>query len=90
MKDYGKAFEEAIVELDDEGKEIHCYCCISQNVFNINRLVAKAYYSSTAGLIQESQIESPLEDNEEAKMKSDSDPTVKSDQDGNKMNCAQG
>ncbi|CAK6446699.1 unnamed protein product [Pipistrellus nathusii] len=54
MKDYGKAFEEAIVELDDEG------------------------------LIQESQIESPLEDNEEAKMKSDSDPTVKSDQDDEK------
>nr|KAF6362491.1 adenylate kinase 9 [Pipistrellus kuhlii] len=36
------------------------------------------------GLVQESQIESPLEDNEEAKMKSDSDPTVKSDQDDEK------
>lgn len=87
MKEYGKTFEEARLSLDDDGKEIYCYCCISQNVSNINRLAAKAYYSSTAGLIQESQIESSLEDNEEAKMKSDSDPTVKSDQDGNKINC---
>lgn len=84
MKEYNKGFEEARSSLDVDGKEIYCYCCISQNVSNINRLADKACYSSTAGLIPESQRASTVEDNEEVKMKLDSDPTVKTDQDGNK------
>lgn len=87
MKEYNKRLEEDRSSLDVDGKGIYCYYCISQNVSNINSLADKAYYSSTAGLIQESQVESSLEDNEEVKTKSDSDSAVKIDQDGNKTNC---
>lgn len=45
------------------------------------------YYSFTTGFAHESQGESSLEDNQEAKMKSDSDKAAKIDKDGNKMNC---
>lgn len=65
--------------LDEDGKE-NVANVIGQIFPSINRLADGASYSLTAVFTFESQRESSLEDNEEAKMKSD-------DKDGNKMSC---
>ena len=67
------------LSFDEDDKE-NVANIISQIFPNINRLADKAYYSFTAVFTLESQRESSLEDNKEAKMKSD-------DKDGNKMSC---
>ena len=63
--------------LDEDGKE-NVANVIGQIFPSINRLADGASYSFTAVFTFESQRESSLEDNEEAKMKSD-------DKDGNKI-----
>lgn len=65
--------------LDEDGKE-NVANVIGQIFPSINRLADGVSYSFTAVFTFESQRESSLEDNEEAKMKSD-------DKDGNKMSC---